>query len=158
MILHVGSEDTCWEGVINLDKYAAECDVRADMCALPFADNVFKEIHSNHTLEHVAAGEAGQAMGEFYRVLDRRGKVYISVPDLEEVAYLYWARPSERDFWRKRIYGRQDHAGDFHKYGYDKRSLTTLMEETGFKTLRVEILRKIRPTPTIYYVGEKPRT
>lgn len=54
-------------------------DVQADAAALPFRDQAFAAVVSNHSLEHVA--RLDDALREIGRVIARGGALYVAVPD-----------------------------------------------------------------------------
>jgi len=62
---------------------AGDCDVRADVTALPFRAGVFDAIKATEVLEHVA--DATAALRECARVLDVGGHLVLTAPFLERV-------------------------------------------------------------------------
>ena len=57
--------------------------VRADAALLPFGDDVFRAVISNHSLEHFDNLE--RAIVEMGRVVDPNGALYVSVPDASTI-------------------------------------------------------------------------
>ena len=53
--------------------------MRGDAARLPFAGAAFAAIVSNHSLEHFE--DLGGALAEIGRVIERRGALYVAVPD-----------------------------------------------------------------------------
>lgn len=49
-------------------------------------DNSFEAVYSSHNLEHLHPHEAPLALKEFYRVLRPQGFLFITLPDLQQVA------------------------------------------------------------------------
>lgn len=77
--LNVGS-DGQEAGWLNVDLYN-DCDVKADIRQLPFADNTFSNILASHVLEHIPLADVPMAMQEMLRVCRSGGTIIIRVPD-----------------------------------------------------------------------------
>jgi ubiquinone/menaquinone biosynthesis C-methylase UbiE len=76
LILDVGCSDHP-RGDVNVDvDYTSDADVLADACYLPFRNDVFMLVRSNHCLEHTA--NPCKMLDEMLRVSN--GKVLIVVP------------------------------------------------------------------------------
>jgi SAM-dependent methyltransferase len=89
-------------------------DVKADICALPFADESFDFIICNHVLEHIP--DHLQAMRELYRILAKGGTAILQVPYDADRATTF-EDPSIIDpKERARIFGQYDHV---RIYGMD---------------------------------------
>ncbi len=66
-------------GYLGLDILkAADVDVQADGCALPFADNVFDEIYSQYALEHISDNLA--VIQEMFRVCRKDAVIRLILP------------------------------------------------------------------------------
>ncbi|WP_124980308.1 class I SAM-dependent methyltransferase [Nonlabens xiamenensis] len=93
-------------------------DVKADICALPFADNEFDFILCNHVLEHIPDDQ--KAMVEIYRVLKPGGTAILQIPldaDREET----FEDPSITDpVERAQIFGQYDHVRVYGMDYFDK--------------------------------------
>lgn len=72
-----------WLG-IDIEK-GSDADVIADIHRLPFKDSSIDEIHSRHTLEHVA--NPLDCISEMFRVTRNNGKITIIVPHYSNNAY-----------------------------------------------------------------------
>lgn len=64
--------------VTTADLFMAGVDVKADICALPFAEDEFAVVVANHVLEHIA--DDGQAMRELRRVTKAGGRAILQTP------------------------------------------------------------------------------
>jgi SAM-dependent methyltransferase len=66
--------------VVDLD---GDCDVRADITALPFRPSAFDAIKATEVLEHVP--DAAAALAECARVLEAGGHLVLTAPFLERI-------------------------------------------------------------------------
>jgi SAM-dependent methyltransferase len=64
---------------LDLERGCSSNFVQADASALPFANDVFDAVISNHSLEHFA--ELDRALAEIGRVVKRDGALFVAVPD-----------------------------------------------------------------------------
>lgn len=115
---------------------------------LPFQDESCDAIYASHVWEHLYFSSAVHATRECFRVLKPDGVLRVMVPDLRFYCEEYLASDrmdaalqfnrhcqfrdevSEKNFWR-RVY---NFLTDFHthKFMYDGRQLTLLLQEAGF--------------------------
>ncbi len=61
-------------------------DVRADVRALPFADESVEAIFCSHLLEHLPEWDVVPALAEWRRVLKPGGALMMKLPDVQSVA------------------------------------------------------------------------
>lgn len=103
-----------------------------------FADGSIEAIYASHVLEHffhTLDNELVQTLSEWYRVLAPGGHLYISVPDLRTLCWLYInpnLLPIERFQLLGMMYGGQTNEWDVHKAGFDADILALYLEEVGF--------------------------
>lgn len=126
--LHLGCGDY-WkcDGFLNLDHaILGGTDMVLDLRErLPFQDNVVEEITSGDFIEHFTTPEIEKMLDDWHRVLIPEGKVYATVPDIEELM---------KQGLIQQIYGiEQD-----HKWGYTIESLTDLFIKHGFREVEVK--------------------
>ena len=90
MAMHLGCGSRIKEGWVNIDLNPA-ADLTLDVREkLPFADNTFRIIYSEHFLEHFDYLESiSKLLSECYRVLEPGGVHSFSVPDSEKVLRYY---------------------------------------------------------------------
>lgn len=79
MKLNVGSGPHPAEGWVNLDPFAP-ADVKGDIFALPFRDEVFTHIYLGHVLEHIEFTSVPRALREVRRVSQPSAHVAIVGP------------------------------------------------------------------------------
>jgi predicted SAM-dependent methyltransferase len=124
-----------------------------------FPDNTFAEVYASHVLEHFGYVEdLAKALREWRRVLEPRGVLYVSVPDLDVLAELFLLRESltaADRFWIMRImFGGQVTPYDFHHVGLNEEFLSMFFKEAGFaEWARVERLGVFLDTSEYEFKG-----
>lgn len=122
LILDVGAGDVVTPGVVRVDPFYPETDVKAMMWDIPFPDGSVDMIHSNNSLEHVAKADVIPTLREWHRLLKDGGTLILVVPDLEW-ACKFWLECQATEWSMDIIYGNQNHEGEFHKTGFSKQIL-----------------------------------
>jgi SAM-dependent methyltransferase len=117
------------------DLLSPLADVKADICALPFADNSYDFILCNHVLEHIP--DDFKAMQELHRVLKPGGTAILQIP-LENDRDVTFEDDSitDRDE-RARIFGQYDHV---RVYGMD---YFNRLEQVGFEVAAVDYTKHL---------------
>ena len=125
-VLHVAPEQVFyskfkqfnhWE-YTTTDLHSPLADVKADICALPFADNSYDLILCNHVLEHIPNDR--KAMQELFRVLKKGGTLIAQVP-LDESRENTFEDDSIVDYHeRTKIFGQYDHVRVYGRDYYDR--------------------------------------
>jgi len=151
--LHLGCGPQIYDGWTNIDKYHDDPRVvRSDMFQLPFESESIDAIYSSHALEHLPFRRARAALVEWSRVLKPEARLYLAVPDLEEICRLLLAPDSavSSDLkwgwfvytlfgWQQSASDRSNSAetepdpGQFHHCGFTERSLRRFLTEAGFE-------------------------
>jgi SAM-dependent methyltransferase len=121
-VLHIAPEQEFlrkFKKMKNLDYTSADLfspivDVKADILALPFDDNIYDVIICNHVLEHIM--DDRKAMSELYRVLKPKGWGILQVPmkNSLEITYEDFAITDPKE--RQKHFGQYDHV---RWYGMD---------------------------------------
>src|SRR5512137_183939 len=80
--LNLGSGHLRLPGYVNVDAYADEADVRADISAhlRQYANDSVAEISSHHALEHLPLGALEPTLREWFRVLAPGGELDLGMP------------------------------------------------------------------------------
>lgn len=136
--LHLGCGFRLLDGYINVDiREETNCDVIDDISKLTsFEKDDVDLIYACHVLEHFTRNEYKDVLKRFKEVLKDGGTLRLSVPDFEQVAYLY----SEGEYTLKQmmgfLYGGQDYDENFHYIAFDFNTLKEDLEELGFKDVR----------------------
>jgi predicted SAM-dependent methyltransferase len=139
MKLHIGGQEVNPDWKILDIEDRPEVDFIGNAANLAkFEDNSIEEIYASHVLEHfyhTLDHELLKVLQEWHRVLKPGGKLYISVPDLQILCWLYLnpnLTPPERHFLMRIIFGGQINEYDVHKVGFDFGVLGIYLEEAGF--------------------------
>lgn len=106
-------------------------DVKADICHLPFADEVYDVVLCNHVLEHIP--DDTKAMQELFRILKPGGMAILQIPqDLgREITYEDDSITDKEE--RARIFGQYDHVRIYGRDYFDKlRSIGFKVEEVAY--------------------------
>jgi ubiquinone/menaquinone biosynthesis C-methylase UbiE len=110
-------------------------DVKADICELPFEDDIYDVIFCNHVLEHIPDDK--KAMQELYRVLKPGGMAILQIPqDLNRESTFEddsITDPKER----QEIFGQYDHVRVYGRDYFDK------LRNVGFKVEEVDYTSKL---------------
>ena len=122
--------------------------VKMDARKLDYEDESVDEIYNSHLLEHLGLKEVTPTLKEWYRVLKKKGKLTINVPDMEYAAVelvrlALGDKPKSKVFdtpakIMEIIYGNQDHEGEFHKCGFTREIIADKLMEAGFKIKKLD--------------------
>jgi len=142
--LHIGGKEPHADWKILDIEDRPEVDFICDAANLQqFTDGSIAAIYASHVLEHFYYGignELINTLSEWYRVLEPEGKLYISVPDLKTLCWLYLnpnLMPMERHHLMRIIFGGQTNQFDVHKVGFDADILAMYLGEVGFQSYEV---------------------
>ncbi len=151
--LHLGAGPNVMAGWLNADIAPHSKDVLAiDLSKpLPFQDETFDYIASEHFIEHMNLPDGVKFLGECFRVLKRGGKIRLSTPDITRLLALYTSEPSElqkkyADWITKTfLYGVSGTSPTLilnnmfynwgHRFIYDQNILASVMSKLGFTEL-----------------------
>lgn len=147
-VLHFAPEQAFYKRFRNLknldytttDLNSPLADVKADICKLPFKDNVYDFILCNHVLEHIP--DDTKAMEELYRVLKPGGIAILQIPQELERAKTFHDDSITDPKERAKIFGQYDHVRVYGRDYFDK------LRSIGFKVEEVDYTSKLS-TPEI---------
>lgn len=138
--LHIGGQEPHPEWKILDIEERPEVDFVGNAANLEqFEDNSIESIYASHVLEHfhhTLGNELLETLGEWHRVLKPGGKLYISVPDLRVLCWLYLnpnLMPMEKHYLMRILFGAHTNEYDVHKVGFDIDILGMYLEEVGFE-------------------------
>jgi SAM-dependent methyltransferase len=127
----------------SADLYSPIADVKADICDLPFNDNVFDVVFCNHVLEHIE--DDTKAISELYRVLKPGGLGIFQIPQDLSLAKTYedFSITSSKD--RKKHFGQYDHVRVYGKDYFDR------LRSVGFKVHEIDYSKTLSEDSIIKY-------
>jgi predicted SAM-dependent methyltransferase len=141
--LNLGCGPHVLDGFTNLDFFMFRRPVAGRMehdlrYPLPFPDNQFAGVFSEHTLEHLYASEAVRLLGEVRRVLAPGGIFRCIVPDLGKFVRYYCGEKlegfDEFENGCEAIWSLTQHYG--HRSVWDVPMLSNRLNRAGFARIR----------------------
>lgn len=136
-------------GFINVDLSGADVNLDLTYKTLPWKDESFDNIVSQHLIEHLyIKDELIPLLMELYRILKKDGAVWLATPDLEKICQSYLKnkckdlvedRKKRMPEWDFEDYPTQHMMNDlFHQEGehknlFDFELLTWILNQAGFK-------------------------
>jgi predicted SAM-dependent methyltransferase len=144
--------------LINCDWFNPAADRKVNVTDLsPFEDGTVDYIECHHTIEHLSFDEADIAFREWARVLKPGGYAVITCPDFQGLIRR-WRTSSRTENWSHTIqmfYGSQEHAGMFHRSGYDRAELSSRLAKCGLAAQFAYTPYPRRPTPSLLVIAAK---
>lgn len=145
--LDVGCGHNAHPNFVNLDyEWLPNVDVCWNLVtnSLPFPDNRFEGIYTEHCLEHIPFEACEKNIKEFYRVLKPGGTLRIIVPDGEIYVDIYNRQKQGEKilmpYQESYISGMHRINGIFRNHGhlfiYDFETFRVLLERNGFKNIK----------------------
>ena len=137
MKLHIGGQTTKdgWK-ILNIQKKDG-VDFVGDLTDLSqFSDNSVEEVYASHVLEHVGQKKVLDTLKGVNRILNKDGKFYISVPDLDILCRIFIekkAPPKVKFHVMRMMFGGQTDEFDYHYFGWNYEFLNSYLIEAGFK-------------------------
>lgn len=161
MKLHIGGNQPHPDWNIFDIESRPEVDFVGDANDLSqFADNSIAEIYASHVLEHFHYGlddELAFTLAEWHRVLQPEGKLYISVPNLEVLCWLYLhpdLSAEGRYQVMRMMFGGQVNPYDVHRVGFDEAVLSQFLRVVGFASYeRVADFGLFQDTSTMTFLN-----
>jgi SAM-dependent methyltransferase len=127
---------------ITADLYSPIADIKADICDLPFEENSFDVVFSNHVLEHIEDDK--KAMSELYRVMKPNGMGIMQIPqDLNrEKTYEDFSITDAKE--RTKHFGQYDHVRIYGRDYFNRlRAVGFTVNEIDYsKTLSADLIQK----------------
>ena len=139
MKLHIGGEQKKegWK-ILNIQK-KENVDFVGDISDLSqFEENSINEIYASHVLEHIPQEKIKSTLIGIYRILKKKGKFYVSVPNMEYLCKILLDKKAPlqvKIYVMRVIFGGQVDDYDFHYFGFTPEFLNNYLIETGFKKI-----------------------
>lgn len=137
--LNLGCGHIPLEGYINVDRRDLPgIDIVAEVDELPLESKTAVEIRSAHLIEHFPQEELVRKVLPYWRSLLVKGGVFrATVPDGKAMLEKWSAGEYPFEEFRQVLFGAQDYMGDYHYNILTPESLSKLLEEQGFSSIRV---------------------
>jgi predicted SAM-dependent methyltransferase len=135
--LHLGCGDYWFDGYLNIDQAVyGGTDMLYDIRKpLPFNDKTVEIIELHDVFEHFGESDISNMLNDWYRILIDGGKVFATLPDIDELTKKYLeSTGDDKAFFLRSIYGIE---GD-HKAGYTKTSIVEIFEKHKYKDIQVD--------------------
>jgi len=107
-----------------------------DICKLTTIENNSADlIYACHVLEHISFTQIRQVLLRWYDILKLDGILRLSVPDIDAVFahYFYW---KDLKLLRGFLWGGQDTEYNYHKSGWDYKTIKEQLEDIGFEDIK----------------------
>jgi predicted SAM-dependent methyltransferase len=158
--LHIGGVQVKqgWE-IINANPNSGVDHVGDAKDLSRFGDQTFAQIYASHVLEHIDyKNDLLKALQEWHRVLRYGGKLMVSVPDLDVLAYLLLQRDKlnieERFLVMRMMFGGHIDRYDYHVVGLNHDFLRAYLTEAGFRNIqKVQSLGEFEDTSELALRG-----
>lgn len=123
---------------INYDQRDIEghTDIVGDVRRLPWPDEYFSYVLASDIIEHFPISQTSLILIEWKRVLKSvDGIIELRLPNLESIckSYINGVHDAKKTSWL--LYGGQDYPGNFHFVGFDRKWLSSILNEHGFEVL-----------------------
>jgi predicted SAM-dependent methyltransferase len=138
LYLHLGCGPVNHPQFVNVDGFplAHIHYVRPIDDLSPFADQSAALVYACHCLEHFPRGAIPRVLKEWRRVLKPGGILRLSVPDFDRILEIYEQHDRSIESITHFLMGGQRDAFDFHQVVFNRRSLTSLLEQAGLHDVR----------------------
>lgn len=158
--LHIGGREPKegWK-ILNIEG-GEGVDIVGDVRNLiAFADESCSEIYASHILEHLGHKEVLPVLNELYRMLKPGGKLYVSVPDLETLCWMFSSpiyNVADKYTLMRVIYGGQLDDHDFHHVGFSFDFMVDMLRDAGFESVEhVESLGQFDDMSELVFHGQR---
>jgi len=136
MKLHLGCGQNYIQGYLNIDSdIDSKADIFDDVVVLGSIIGDVEEIYACNILEHLGRYRYKQALQRWYDILDKGGKLKLSVPDFASVCEYYVSTKDLKSLYPA-LYAGQDSDWNFHYWCWDYDTLKRELEEIGFTDIK----------------------
>ena len=140
--LNLGCGGNYLAGYINIDySEKFETDIMLDIGKerLPFGDDSVSTVISSHLIGHLIRCEGMHHLREVYRVIRPHGRFYLIFPDVISIINVFIGNEGPQEYkenheWLiEALYERQRDCTTYHRYGYTKHTMKTIVKDIGFR-------------------------
>jgi len=135
--INLGSGQRPFKNWVNVDlnpKWSPDVVAEGANYLYQLESDSVDKITLHHVLEHYGCGEAARLLAQCYRTLKPLGSLFVFVPDMRELAQMWFEGRLDDATYLINVYGAymQDEA-DRHKFGFTRRSLFNELQGHGFR-------------------------
>lgn len=133
----LGGRDHRIDGFLNVDVHEGPLvDIQGDISDLSkFESGSVTEIYASHCLEHFPHVRTLDVLKEWRRVMAKKGKTYISVPNVDYIIS-YYQKHGLSDWFRNIMWGDQGYKEAFHYTGFNFAKLSNLLFLSGYEDIK----------------------
>lgn len=146
--LNVGSGDRAYDFYPNDEYKCINFDTRSNLKKVDevgdvrdlsrFPDEHFDYILASDILEHFPISKTNTLLQEWKRVLKTNCIIEFRLPDLEAICKKYVAGTNSAKVTSWLLYGGQDYVGNYHFVAFDRRWLSEVLNQNGFKVEEIK--------------------
>jgi len=139
VLLHIGCGPVKSSEFINVDAvpYAHVHIVTDDISQLSdFGNGAVDMVYMCHVLEHFKRPVLKKVLAEMHRILKAGGVLRLSVPDFDRLLEVYALADRDPEAIAMQLMGGQDSEYNVHYSIFTERSLSALLRQTGFSSVR----------------------
>ena len=136
MKINIGGE-TKKEGWMNYNvQKKPNVDIVGNINDLSqFENESIEEIYASHIIEHVDQKTIKNTFKDIFRILKKKGKFYVSVPDMDVLCHFFvspLANKKIKFHTMRMIFGGQVDNFDYHYFGWNYEFMNDYLLEAGF--------------------------
>ena len=155
--LGAGARAVYYPDYINTDVvYRDKTDALCDSTLLPFSNDTFEEVRSEHMVEHLSKPQLQKCADEIYRVLKPKGSAIIVAPSLKTGLGLWERGKWDLETLDRFLFANHTHEHDFHKQGIYEQKLRRVFSK--FRDLKIEYVDRAHSPNEIVMEAKKPWT
>jgi predicted SAM-dependent methyltransferase len=136
LLIHIGCGTTNSPEFVNIDaRPLAHIHIATDdiTSLSDFETGTVDMVYMCHILEHIKRNDLKRVLSEMKRVLKIGGVLRLSVPDFDRLVEVYNASGKDINAISKQLMGGQDHEYNIHYSVFNRRRLSDLLKEVGFR-------------------------
>ncbi len=141
-ILNLGCGYVRFDDCINIDC-RKECnpDLVLDIKKLPYESDSIDGIYCLDALEHIPRNLVLETLKSWHKILKSGSFLILRLPNIKTIAQKYLDNKIDCNEFSRLMYGEQEgnDPPNFHKSGFDRETLTKLLENIGFKEVKGKI-------------------
>lgn len=162
--LNLGCGQYKMDGYVNVDKYDHRADLHMDISDLNFVENSVDEIIGIHIFEHLNPYKVSTYLSDWFKMLKPQGKLILEMPNIEDICKDFTnADKEKRKILTLCVYGaydtltegKTDNITSPHLWGWYPDLLKEILEQVGFKDVKILSPTSSHPGPNFRIEGVK---